>query len=192
MDICYQSQIYLLPQNLMKQLANFNTLHDGLYGIISYPSDHSINSYTLMNQIFINPNDPNTITSTQSTPDLTMHQAIYFPSSYIFHPSILNPYWNLHHDSSYIHTNVAPPYYIPNLSSYYSYQNQTIPYPYNEIQLGSTLNLHTAPMAALETLPNPFLPIAPSTAQHPLPDPMAQNALPTAPDHTLQNSPHQR
>lgn len=151
----------------MDQNTDFSTLRDGLYGIIGHPSITSINLSESIDQNQM----PNAFASTQSAPDLMLpQQATYFPSTYMFHPSISNPYWNPHHDPAYTPTNVSPPYYLPNLPSYHSFQSyERSLFPPTDSQMnGATPRpLPTAPPTAYEIPEN--LATAPPTAPDPVP-----------------------
>lgn len=156
----------------MEDQADFGTLQNGLYNIIGHPTNTSLSSSVSQHRFAF----PGTTPQTQSAPSLQTPWQVNpsFPSMYIFHPSLSNPYMNPHQDSAYNQTFIPPPHYIPMPPLYHSFpvpNEQSNMYnafpsvspftffPYQNGAQGIPLNtyLHNAPPPA-NTRPLPTAP----------------------------------
>ncbi len=167
----------------------FHALRDGLYQIVGYPSDPSIATSTFMTSQDPTFVDLNALAHAQSAPNMLPNNVTSFPSTYMFHPSISNPYCNPYRDPNNFQTQVPPPHFIsvPPAYDHINRQNlDTDNFHTYQYQMGGAPPLNTALPTA--HIPDPFL--APSTA--PVPNtasPTAQNTIlnPLSPRN---NNPH--
>lgn len=59
-------------------------------------------------QMFI---DPNTFAYAQPALNMPLNNVMLFPSTYMFHPLISNPYCNPYQDAQNFQTQILPPHY---------------------------------------------------------------------------------